>query len=313
MPAHSVGMSEFDWIARYFAPLVTTERAAGLLDDVAELSSHARIITTDALVEGVHFLPSDPIETVARKLVRVNISDILAKGGVPGEALLTLGWPKGRAEADLAGFAKALGEELDHWGASLIGGDTVTAPGGLFLSLTLTGHIATGEHIIRRSGAKAGDGIWITGKIGAGGLGLADAVAGRDTAARTHYRVPDIPPLALSRLLQAHATSSMDVSDGLIADLGKICRASDVGARVELEAVPLFSDGAALKATLDACTAGDDYQCLFTAPQAAQVYLEQDAIGCSRIGLVTADTELQLRWQGGIVALPENTGFDHQA
>ena len=165
MPAHSVGMSEFDWIARYFAPLVTTERAAGLLDDVAELSSHARIITTDALVEGVHFLPSDPIETVARKLVRVNISDILAKGGVPGEALLTLGWPKGRAEADLAGFAKALGEELDHWGASLIGGDTVTAPGGLFLSLTLTGHIATGEHIIRRSGAKAGDGIWITGKI----------------------------------------------------------------------------------------------------------------------------------------------------
>ncbi|MCA8905409.1 MAG: thiamine-phosphate kinase, partial [Hyphomonas sp.] len=134
-------MAERVWIAKYFAPAAVSPGAAGLLDDVAELAtgSDARIVTTDALIEAVHFLRSDPPETVARKLVRVNVSDILAKGARPSEALLTLAWPQGRDEAELARFAEALTDELEHWNIQLLGGDTTSSPGGLFLSLTLTG------------------------------------------------------------------------------------------------------------------------------------------------------------------------------
>ena len=124
-----IGVGERDWISRYFAPLATAQGADALRDDVAELSmGDGRLIATvDALVEGVHFFPDDPVESVARKLVRTNVSDIIAKGARPLEALLTLGWPHGRPEEDLARFAGALGTELTDWGARLVVHDCVRA------------------------------------------------------------------------------------------------------------------------------------------------------------------------------------------
>lgn len=308
-------MSEFEWIARYFAPLVKTERAAGLLDDVAELSGRAQIITTDALVEGVHFLPTDPIDTVARKLVRVNVSDIIAKGARPDEAVLTLGWPRERDEAQLAAFASALGEELDHWGANLIGGDTVASPEGLFISLTLTGTHGETERLLRRSGAKPGDDIWITGTIGLGGQGLADAKSGRDTPARAHYRVPDIPPLSLTKSLQAYAGAAMDISDGLIGDLQKLCVASNLGADLKLDTVPISGVASTEPSVFDilaACIAGDDYQCLFTAPKAAKNALARDEIGFAHIGVMTAESGVKASFNETAVELPKRVGFEHK-
>ncbi|HAW54704.1 MAG TPA: thiamine-phosphate kinase, partial [Hyphomonas sp.] len=169
-------MAEKDWIAKYFAPLARAGGAAGLRDDLAQLadSKSPTVITVDALVEGVHFLASDPVASVDQKLVRVNVSDVYAAGALPSEALLTLGWPKERPESDLAEFASALGAELDAFDIHLIGGDTVRSPGGLFLSLTMTG-TCLGETPVRRMGAGPDEDIWVTGRVGAAYLGF-DAI-----------------------------------------------------------------------------------------------------------------------------------------
>ncbi|MEO1406205.1 MAG: thiamine-phosphate kinase, partial [Pseudomonadota bacterium] len=232
-------MSEFDWIAKYFAPLAKGAGAVGLTDDVAQLVPENRIITTDALIETVHFLSTDPIDTVARKLVRVNVSDVLAKGAKPAEALLTICWPKTRTEDQLRRFAEAFGDELAKWDIDLAGGDTVTSPSTLFLSLTLTGALPEGAGPIRRSGAKPGDTVWITGEIGWGGVGLADAKANKSSEAAGRYRVPEIPSITLADTILTHANASMDVSDGLVADLTKLLTASGCGAEIALDTVPL--------------------------------------------------------------------------
>lgn len=304
-------MSEFDWIARYFAPLATRDGAAGLLDDVAKLSGAGVMITTDALVEGIHFLSSDPIETIAQKLVRVNVSDILAKGGHPDEAVLTLGWPGTRSEAELETFAAALGAELAEWGAALIGGDTVRAPGGLFLSLTLTGRAAGPRPPVRRAGAQAGDVLWISGPIGVGYAGLRDAKAGRASVARAYYRAPKLPPLALADLIATYATASMDVSDGLIGDALKLVEASGCGGQIALDRVPLFESGDDLDDALAQCTGGDDYQCLFAAPEGAGETFKRLAPYLLPIGRVEAEAGLTLLWRGKTVDLPKQAGFAH--
>ncbi len=308
-------MAEFDWIAKYFAPLATRAGAAGLVDDVAEVSGKASIVTVDALVEGVHFLGDDPIDTVARKLVRVNVSDLIAKGARPDEALLTLGWPKAREEAELAAFAKAFGEELGVWGVSLIGGDTVASPDGVFLSLTMTGIAATARAPIRRSGARVGDEIWLTGeKIGASALGLADRRAGDVSEASAIYQVPVIPDLEMADVIAAHATASMDVSDGVLADLQKLLAAGGCGGNLALDQVGVYRAGAAeatLGEVLAACVGGDDYQCLFTAPGSATRAIEAAGRSVRVVGQVDAEAGLRLFWHGEPVPLPETTGFEH--
>jgi len=306
-------MSEFHWIAQYFAPLATRAGAAGLVDDVAELSGTARIVTTDALVEGVHFLPDDPIETVARKLVRVNVSDLIAKGARPDEALLTLGWPTRRAEAELAAFAESFGDELKAWGISLIGGDTVASPSGLFLSLVLTGHAEGPRGPIRRSGAQAGDVLWVSGTIGGGLLGLAHARNSIESPATDYYRVPDIPDLKLAELIAMYATASMDVSDGLLADAQKLFAASGCAGRIVLDQVPLFGgrDDVAREDVLALCAGGDDYQSLFCAPVSATETLRNSGLGLTRIGDVSEGSDLTLVWHGETVPIPNRTGFEH--
>jgi thiamine-monophosphate kinase len=316
-------MAEKDWIARYFAPLASGQGAAGLRDDVAQLGSTGPLaITVDAMVEGVHFLASDPIGTVARKLVRANVSDLLASGAEPAEALLTLGWPKARGEAEIAAFATALGDELSAWGAQLIGGDTVSNPQGLFLSLTLTGRCLS-DGPVRRTTAKPGDSVWLTGCVGgaargwqevssaakAGGKGVA---GGRWSDA---YRLPELPPLATAAFIARHASAAMDVSDGLLIDASSLAAASSVGLEIDLGAVP-FAGGADDEAEmLRLATWGDDYQVLFTAPEAASEAIAQQAsdkgIQLARIGKISGGSGISLSLRGQSVNLPETLGFQH--
>lgn len=304
-------MLEFDRIARYFAPLATSDGAAGLLDDLAKLSGASTMITVDALVEGVHFLPDDPIDTIARKLVRVNVSDVIAKGGLPSEALLTLGWPKSRTEGDLSRFARAFGEELALWGARLIGGDTVNSPHGLFLSLTLTASPAGPRAPIRRSGGSAGDTLWLSGPIGAGSTGLRDARDRKDTPARALYRVPDIPPLSLARLVATYATASMDVSDGLIGDAAKLLSASRSGGHIALDQVVLHEATSDLEQVMSQCTGGDDYQCLFAVPESVDTSILADRPGVYAIGRLEDASGLRLTWNNQPMDMPAISGFTH--
>lgn len=309
-------MAERDWIKRYFAPLAAAPGADGLTDDTALLgiASGAVVITTDAMVEGVHFLAADPIASIARKLVRVNVSDVLSSGAAPGEALLTLGWPQSRPESQLAEFAAAFGEELAAWGISLIGGDTVASPTALFLSLTLTGK-CVGAAPIRRRGAKAGDDLWVTGEIGGARRGFLAREAGQDSSWIAVLQAPILPPLEAAGLLAGHATSAMDVSDGLLGDIRSLSEASGAGAEVDFDSVPFAGNPSGTAEMIDLATWGDDYQLLFTAPSSGRENLLRDAqaqgIRISRIGRIRAEPGLAVTSQSEPVNLPETIGFEH--
>jgi thiamine-monophosphate kinase len=293
-------MDEFDLIRRYFAPLATSPGADGLRDDVAEIArlenGMGLIATKDAIVEGIHFLPDDPLGTVAQKLVRVNVSDIVAKGGKPDAALLALVWPKGRLHEQLGDFSRALGADLARWGAHLVGGDTTSTDGPLTLTLTLLGKVGP-RGPVRRSGAKAGDDVWVTGTIGDGWLGLKAATGGfgaLSAEARnllvSKYRVPEPPRLPLADLVAAHASGSIDVSDGLVADAGHVAEASGVKLVIEAARVPLsaVAEGYLTNAKADLralLTGGDDYQTLFTAPASARPPIDASGLA-TRIGQV---------------------------
>lgn len=302
-------MDEFDIIASLFAPLATSVGSDLLRDDVAEIITSGRtIVTADAIVEGVHFLSSDPIETVAAKLVRVNVSDVVAKGGRPTAAVLSLIWPETRrlrGAEELPRFADALGAELRRWGAQLVGGDTTSTPGPLTLSLTLLGCCGP-RGPVRRSGASAGDDVWVTGAIGDGWLGLEVAlgrlseISAEDAAALLgRYRTPEPPALAFAGVIAEFATGSVDVSDGLAADAGRLAVASNVALEFDLSAIPLSDEAeraekrAPLKVSLERLIAGgDDYQALFTAPPCHREELAARASGLgirlSRIGTARA-------------------------
>jgi len=291
-------MDEFDLIRRYFAPLVTSPGADDLRDDVAEIAP-GLIATKDAIVEGVHFLPDDPLDTVAQKLVRVNVSDIIAKGGKPDAALLALIWPKSRPHEQLADFARGLGKDLQRWGGHLVGGDTTATDGPLTLSLTLLGRVGA-RGPVRRSGAKPGEDIWVTGDIGDSWLGLqaATGALGPLTAEAqnqlvSRYRVPEPPRLAFADLIAARASASIDISDGLVADAVHIAEASSVRMLIGASLVPLSATASHYiengKADLrDLLTGGDDYQTVFTAPQGARKAMRSSGAKLTRIGVVTA-------------------------
>ncbi len=268
---------EDDLIARYFQPLATDPGAFGLIDDAAILKggNDDLVVTTDAIVEGVHFLPDDPPEAIARKALRVNLSDLAAKGATPAGFVLTLAL---REVNDnwLTPFARALGEDAKAFACPLLGGDTVATPGPLMISITAFGRVPPGK-MVRRSGAAAGDAIVVTGTIGDATLGLAVLRQQGAPAAAAHqalvarYRVPQ-PRLGLASIVRDHASAAMDVSDGLAGDLAKLCKASGVSAQIELERVPLSPEARAqlaAKATTIAAliSGGDDYEILCTVPE----------------------------------------------
>ena len=293
---------EFRLIAELFAPLAAGfPGALGLTDDAALLAAEPgsdTVVTVDAMVAGVHFLPDDPPDLIARKLVRVNLSDLAAKGAVPFAVLLAAAFPQGIDDDWLRRFAAGLAEDLAHFGVALIGGDTVATPGPLTLSLTALGRVATGRALLR-SQAKVGDTIWVSGTIGDGFLGLAAArgqLTGLDephvAALADRYRLPR-PRTGLGPALIGVAHAAMDVSDGLVQDLGHICRASAVAAVIEAERVPLSAAAHAAKSPLASLlTGGDDYELLFTAPSQAAAALtrigEAAGVKLSPIGRVVA-------------------------
>jgi thiamine-monophosphate kinase len=311
-------------IARYFRPLATDPGAFGLVDDAAILQACGNeiVVTTDAIVEGVHFLSDDPPDTVARKALRVNLSDLAAKGAVPAGFVLTLAL-RSQDDAWLAPFARALGEDAGLFGCPLLGGDTVSTPGPVMISVTAFGRVAPGK-MVRRSGAAPGDRIVVTGTIGDAALGLdilkggavATALA-QDAAASQmlvgRYRVPQ-PRNALAQAVRDHASAAMDVSDGLAGDLAKLCAASQVSAVIDIKSVPL----SAAVATLLACGAvgieaivsgGDDYEILCAIPEASFAAFAQAAqlaeVAVTSIGTVIAGTSVPrfLDAQGGEIAL----------
>jgi thiamine-monophosphate kinase len=269
-------------IARYFKPLATDPGAFALDDDAAALKAAGGdiVVTTDAIVEGVHFLPNDPPDTLARKALRVNLSDIAAKGATPAGFVLTLALRK-VDEAWLGSFAAALGEDARYYGCPLLGGDTVSTPGPVMISITAFGRVEP-DRMVHRSGAKPGDRIVVTGTIGDAALGLgvlkggpvAAALADNITAQEmlaARYRVPQ-PRTGLANAVRDFANSAMDVSDGLAGDLTKLCKASGVSARVDLADIPLSASAADLLArgtvSVEAIVSGgDDYEILCTIPE----------------------------------------------
>jgi thiamine-monophosphate kinase len=301
-------MTESDFLA-LLRPLATHPAARGLMDDAAVLGD--LVFTHDVLVEAVHFLPDDPPQDVAWKLLAVNLSDLAAKGAAPVGVLL--GYPLSDDDWDRA-FVTGLGEALTHFDVPLLGGDTVRGP--RVLSLTAIGRSAIAPS---RSGARAGDALYVTGVIGLAGLGL-DALRRpgggrgrllderisvssgpglrRDDAVSA-YRRP-VPRLAEGQALAPIVHAMMDVSDGLLIDAERMAAASNLALEIDLDAVPHVGE------IMAAVTAGDDYELLFAA--APDVRLPVPA---TRIGTFSDGVGLTLRNASGPVALPQRLGYTH--
>jgi len=313
---------EFELIARLFAPLAAGwPGACGLTDDVAYLPLEGDLVApgeelvlkTDAIVAGVHFLVEDPPDLVARKLLRVNLSDLAAKGARPLVYLLAIMLPASIDFGWLARFTEGLRADQQAFGLHLAGGDTDATPGPLTLAATLLGAVPAGRRMLRE-GARAGDGVFVSGTIGDGALGL-KAIRGElaglapaQLAALAHrYRLPE-PRLALGARLRGLAHATMDISDGLVGDLEHICEASRVGAIVEAVRVPLSEAARAALARNPALIesvlgGGDDYELLFAAPISAEGALgalgREIGVPIARVGRIVAGERVQALDQEG--------------
>ena len=283
-----------------------------------DVGGRTLVLTKDLLVEGVHYRADDPPEDVAWKLLAVNLSDLAAKAARPvgvllGFTLADEGWD--------AAFAEGLGAALEAFGVPLLGGDTVAAAGPRVLSLTAIGE-AEGP-VPSRTGAKAGDLLWVSGSIGDAGLGLAmlkGEFAPDETLVR-RYRRPR-PRLEAGLILGPVVTAMMDVSDGLLIDATRMAHASSVGVTIDLEGVPLSDTflaalAGAREARLRAATAGDDYELLFAAPADASAQIlrlaEEIGLALTRIGRFEEGAGLSLSQAGEAVPLPPRLGYEHGA
>ena len=269
-------------IARYFRPIATDPGAFGLTDDAAVLKAtdDDLVVTTDAIVEGVHFLPDDPPDTIARKALRVNLSDLAAKGATPAGFVMTLALREA-SDAWLAPFARGLGEDAKSFGCALLGGDTVSTPGPVMISITALGRTPQGR-MVHRDTMRPGDRLVVTGTIGDAALGLgilkggavAKALAGDAAAIEMlvqRYRIPQ-PRVSLAKAVRDHASAAMDVSDGLAGDLAKLCAASGVSAAIDAASIPLSAPVQSLLARgaiaiESIVSGGDDYEILCAIPE----------------------------------------------
>ena len=287
---------EFELIRRFLAPLATAAGAGGLEDDAALIDApegRRLVVTTDTMVEGVHFPGAGPPGLIARRLLRSNLSDLAAMAARPEGYLLNLALPGRIDDAWLAGFAAGLAADQEVFGLSLLGGDTVATPGALTLTITAFGSAAAP---VRRSGARPGDRVFVTGPVGDGCFGL-KAVRGELDAPRLaeRYWLPS-PRFGAAE----GATAAADISDGLVADLGHICRASGVGGVIDLDAVPLSPEVAALGAgaRLEALVGGDDYELVFTARESAAAPVGRIVAGEGVTVLDAAGKRVPLARQG---------------
>ena len=328
MPALDVA-GEFETIERLLKPLAHPEWARGLTDDVAILPSRPGqdlVLTKDAMVEGVHFLPGDPLDTVARKLLRVNLSDLAAKGAEPFGYLLSCFWSERCGWPEREAFAAGLAEDQARFGVGLLGGDTVKTPGPASFSLTALGWVPAGA-AVSRAGAQVGDLVFVTGSIGDGLLGLRAARGElaldeeRIAALIDHYRTPT-PRLDFAPVVREFATASVDVSDGLAADLAHVARASGAAIMLNLNVLPLsaaaqawFDDRVDAQLSLeDLAGGGDDYQIAFTAHPRHEESLRREAerrlVRLTRVGEVTAGAGLTATYDGQPVQMAR-PGWTH--
>lgn len=321
-------LGEFALIEQIFAPLAEAYPLAfGLTDDVAFLKPRPGrdlVVTKDVVVAGVHFLPDDPADLVAKKALRVNLSDLAAKGARPIGYLLGAVLPRRPDVKWLKRFAKGLAEDQKAFGISLMGGDTVSTPGPLTLSITAIGDVPKGS-FLKRSGAKPGDDIYVTGTIGDAALGLAILKGAIDAPKRARaylidrYRLPQ-PRLGVGLGLLKLAHACLDISDGLVADLGHICDTSHLGAEIEVEAIPLSP---AARVALEQhprllnrlLTGGDDYELLFTAPRgrarAIAAHAKRCDIGITRIGHILDGSGVRVIGAGGRSVKVRRGGYAH--
>ncbi len=281
MAAHDDISAEDKLIARFFQPIAIHPGALGLGDDAAFVTPPPGcdlVLKTDAIIGGVHFFAEDAAHTVASKALRVNLSDLAAKGARPLGFLLSLALPHEIGDNWLTNFAEGLRSDSVLYACPLFGGDTDRTPGPITISIAMFGSVPEGT-MVRRAGARAGDRVFVSGTIGNASLGLA-VRKGKDwklsEAQRQHlvarYLLPQ-PRNALAEAVRTHASASMDVSDGLAGDFAKLCRASRVGAIIEVERIPLSE---ACKAVLAAdptmreiaLSGGDDYEIVCTVPAA---------------------------------------------
>ena len=315
--------SEFDLIRRHFTrPTRHTDLAVG--DDAALLRPRPGMqlaVSTDMLVAGTHFFADTGPEDLGWKTLAVNVSDLAAMGATPRWAFLALALP-GADEAWIAAFARGFFACADAHGVDLAGGDTTRGP--LTLSVTIIGEVPQGE-AITRAGGKAGDDLWVSGQPGMAALGLAAlrgetqlSTAGRAACIAALQRPQ--PRIALGLALRGVATAMLDVSDGLLGDLGHILEYSGTGAIIDVGALPLAAlrETGADEALARRCLlgGGDDYELLFTAPAARRA--DVDAISASlglalhRIGALTSEpATLWLRQRDGRLVPGTRSGYDH--
>lgn len=320
-------LDEFERIARFFAPLAAPG-GLGLVDDVALIDGpegQQYALTTDAIIEGVDYFPEDPPDLVARKLLRVNLSDLAAKGAKPFGYLLITALPPARDEAWLEAFAAGLAADQKEYGIALLGGDSSATPGPATLAVTAIGSVAKGKAVLR-SGAKVGDLIFVSGTIGDAALGLAalkDELKGLSTIDRDflvdRYHLPQ-PRVVLGQKLVGLASAMIDVSDGLIADLGHICAASGIAARIRAGAVPRSKAARnVLKGAKSRISAilggGDDYELLFTArpPMAYKIgdAMREAGIMVTGIGTMEAGQGVHVCDDSGKEMAIAKAGYSH--
>lgn len=317
-------MDEFALIARIFAPLAG-EGAFGLTDDAALIAARPGfdlVVTTDAIAEGTDFFAFDPPALVAQKALRVNLSDLAAKGAVPHGYLLNIALPPSITADWLQDFAAGLAQDQAAFELTLLGGDTARTEGPLSISITAFGFVPQGQ-MIRRGGARPGDQVYVTGSVGDSGGGLAIFRRERHTLTEeqrdfliARYCLPQ-PPVSFGSRLRGLATASVDVSDGLIADLGHVARASGVKLVIDAAAIPLSEPlrafwGGDEAAIIRAATAGDDYQVAFTASDhGAVMRAAQDAsVTVTRIGAVEEGEGADLVAGGRILPVARG-GYRH--
>ena len=309
MPSESTGSAEDRLIARYFRPLAKSPGAFGLTDDAAVIAPPPGcdvVLTTDGVIAGVHYFPEDRPDNIGRKALRMNLSDLAAKGATLLGFLLSLALPAGIDETWIAAFAAGLGEDAERYGCPLLGGDTDHTPGPTSVSIAAFGAVPHGT-MVRRSTAKAGDTIVVTGTIGDSALGVLlrrdESLARRwrlSEAMNAHlkqrYLLPE-PRNALARAVLENASAAMDVSDGLVGDVAKLCRASGVAAEIDVARVPLSDAvraavGAEPAALETALTGGDDYEIVLTlAPaklNAFRTAADAAGVAAAEIGRITA-------------------------
>jgi thiamine-monophosphate kinase len=319
-------------IQRFFKPIATHPGALGLSDDAAFIKPPPGcdlVLKTDAIIGGVHFFPDDAAGAVASKALRVNLSDLAAKGAKPLGFLLTLALPKEIGDDWLSGFAEGLRADAVLYGCPLFGGDTDRTPGPVTVSIAMFGSVPEGT-MVRRAGAKAGDAVFVSGSIGDAALGLAlrketdkGAAWKLSEAQRQHltsrYLLPQ-PRNALAEAVRTHASAAMDVSDGLVGDFAKLCRASKVAAEIEVARVPL-SDAAKAAIAADpamlesALTGGDDFEIVCTVPagKAASFRAAAQAakVAVSEIGEIKAGEGARFLGANGQALAFKRASFSH--